>query len=101
MVDFDELSETQIVKQIKRYLERVYPGVWYKIHGGPYQEAGIPDIVGVHDGRFHAFEVKRPDKKHKVSMAQKYQIDRLEKSGAIVGVVTSVEDVKLLMNPQK
>ena len=100
-MDLDEVNESQIVKKIKRYLEQAYPGVWYKIHGGPYQEAGIPDIVGCHAGQFYAFEVKRPTRRHKVSMSQKYQLDRLEKAGAKCGVVTGIQEVRAIMDPPK
>jgi len=94
---FDELDESTITKGIKKYLETRYPGVWYKIHGGPYQEAGIPDIVGCHDGKFFAFEVKKPKRKHKVTLQQEYQINRLSTAGAITGVVTSKADVARIM----
>ena len=97
MDDFEEVKEKTIVKSIRRFLDQAYPGVWYKIHGGPYQEAGIPDIVGVHKGRFCAFEVKRPKRMDKVTINQQYQLDRLKKAGAITGVVTSVEEVRSIM----
>ena len=97
MEDFEEVKEKTIVKAIRRYLDQAFPGVWYKIHGGPYQEAGIPDIVGVYKGQFCAFEVKRPAKRDNVTLNQQYQLDRLKAAGAITGVVTSVEEVKKIM----
>ena len=89
---FQETSEKRIVIAIKKALDRKYGGVWYKIHGGPYQEAGIPDIVGCCQGHFFGLEVKRPEKRKNVSQQQVYQLDRLKKAGAIVAVVTSVEE---------
>jgi len=78
-------------------LREKYPGVWYKIHGGPYQEAGIPDIIGCYKGYFIAFEVKRPNKRSNVSVRQGYQIDRLDREGAFVGVITSTQEAKKAM----
>lgn len=40
---------------------RAEPDVWcVKIHGGSMQQAGLPDIIGVSNGRFFAMEVKQP-----------------------------------------
>jgi len=94
---FMKKNETQITRIILRKLRENFPGVWYKIHGGPYQEAGIPDIVGCYKGRLCAFEVKTPQKRTNVSLAQQYQIDRLTKAGALVHVVTSWDDVAFFM----
>lgn len=94
---FDSVKESQIVKGIKAMLEKEYGGVWYKIHGGPYQEAGIPDIVGVVNGHFFTLEVKRPEKRHDVSKQQRYQLNRLADAGAYTAVVTSVEEARNYM----
>ncbi len=42
---------------------RAEGGKWVKIHGGPFQEAGISDIIGCYRGRFIAIEAKMPDGK--------------------------------------
>lgn len=94
---FEDKTEKQIVKHIRRKLEEKYPGVWYKIHGGPYQEAGIPDIVGCYKGHFVGFEVKRPEKVDNVSDQQHFQLSRLSKHGASVAVITSAEQAMSLM----
>lgn len=95
---FNSVKETQIVKSIKHALEKEYGGVWYKIHGGPYQEAGIPDIIGVVSGRFFAFEVKRPERRHNVSKQQVYQLDRIVEARGFATVVTSAEEALDYMN---
>jgi len=94
---FEEETESTITRGIKKFLEVRYPGAWYKIHGGPYQEAGIPDIVGCHEGHFFAFEVKRPRKKRHVSDQQKYQMSRIAMAHGTTAVVTSKEDVQEVM----
>lgn len=95
---FTSVKEAQIVKSIKHMLEKEYGGVWYKIHGGPYQEAGIPDIIGVVSGRFFAFEVKKPEKRNNVSKQQRYQIDRIVDAQGFATIVTSVEEAKSYMD---
>src|SRR3972149_6199879 len=49
--------ETVLAKKILRLL-REKAGFWAKIHGGPYQVTGLPDIIGCYRGRFYGFEVK-------------------------------------------
>jgi hypothetical protein len=90
-------SEKTIVKGIKKMLDKEFPGVWYKIHGGPYQEAGIPDIIGCYNGHFIGLEVKTPDKANNVSERQQYQIERLRNAGARVEVVVSVKQAWAFM----
>ena len=39
---------------------RAMPETWvFKVHGGPYQQRGIPDILGCRRGRLFALELKR------------------------------------------
>lgn len=60
--------EYRIVQNIKRLI-RSRGGWCVKIHGGPYQDAGTPDILACYKGRFVAVEVKtargvaRPEQK--------------------------------------
>lgn len=51
--------ETLIVEKIMLRLQ-AEGGFWIKIHGGPFQLAGIPDILGCYKGRFIGIEVKCP-----------------------------------------
>lgn len=60
--------EYRIVQNIKRLI-RSRGGWCVKIHGGPYQDAGTPDLLACYKGRFIAIEVKtargvvRPEQK--------------------------------------
>ena len=60
--------EYRIVQNIKKLI-RSRGGWCVKIHGGPYQDAGTPDILACYRGRFIAVEVKtsrgvaRPEQK--------------------------------------
>jgi len=58
-----------------------------KIHGGPYQVAGLPDIVGCYQGRFFGLEVKLPGKEHKLTAKQNLTLRRIKEAGGISGMV--------------
>ena len=76
-----------------------WPRTWLtKIHGGAYQSAGIPDIVGVMDGRFVALEVKVPG--GHATPLQELVLARLKDAGALCGVVTSVEEAVRVVSRQ-
>lgn len=51
--------ESLITAKILKAL-RSLGGFWVKIHGGPYQVIGLPDIVGCYEGLFFGLEVKDP-----------------------------------------
>lgn len=69
-----------------------------KIHGGPYQQVGVPDLLAVKDGHAFFFEVKQPGKSP--TLRQEEEMRRLKDAGAVVGVVTSVDEaLDLLPRP--
>ena len=87
------MSEAALVRRIIKALKAKYPkDVWYKIHVGPYQERGIPDIIGCHKGRFVAVEVKLPGKEKNITEYQKLQIHRIFEAGGYATVVVSVKE---------
>lgn len=88
------MTERQITEQIIAELKR--HGFWvFKVHGGPMQKAGVPDILACRDGRLLAIEVKRPG--GHVTAIQKKRLAELEAAGASVAVVTSVDEVRSLL----
>ena len=71
-------------------------------HSSPFSK-GWPDVQGCLNGRTLAFEVKQPKsasdprpKQDATPLQQREQV-RWFKAGAIVGVVTSLEDVKAII----
>lgn len=63
-----------------------------KIHGGPFQSAGIPDLLGCVNGLFFGLEVKVP-KRGKVSRIQEVVMAKIRNKGqGIAAVVTSPEE---------
>ncbi len=87
--------EKRIVDQIQTYLRA--QGAWViKIHGGWFQRAGIPDLIGVIRGRFFAIEAKRPGKEP--TRLQAYVMSQIRKAGGIAFKAESVEQVKEVLN---
>jgi len=87
------MAESNLVRNIIKALKKKYPeDAWYKIHIGPYQERGIPDIIGCHHGRFIGIEVKLPTNKKGTTQYQELQIHRIMVAGGYATTVTSVEE---------
>src|SRR3546814_9504556 len=52
--------ETALVGRIRTAVKRKFPdALIQKLHGGPYQTAGLPDLIIVIEGRIYGFEVKK------------------------------------------
>lgn len=85
------MSEATLRVEVMRFL-RSYPGVWaVKYHGGPYSEAGVPDILACVRGRFVAFELKMPGKKP--TKIQEVQLGKIADAYGIAVVASSLDDV--------
>jgi len=91
-------SEKSIVNSIIRWLNSQPNCYVIKTYGTAYS-AGQPDLIGCYKGRTLALEVKKPG-----NTPTKLQLAVLKKwgtAGAITGVVTSVEDVKKLIETRE
>ena len=83
--------ETLLQQKIKKFLQFSFGGVWHKIHGDMYQDAGIGDLVGCCHGYYFNLEVKCPtNKKRKES--QTNEIAKVNESGGCGAYVTSEEE---------
>lgn len=90
--------ESRLVTRILKRLRKDFrPSFWFKHHGGIFSAVGIPDIIGVFNGRFFAFEVKLPGKLKTLSAVQKAVINQLQRAGAIAAAITSVEEAVALV----
>lgn len=93
-------NETGLVNEITKAVKKKYPDSWVmKVHGGPMQVVGIPDLLIIVHGVVVAAEVKhqklRESEEHargRASAAQLAQIAKLRKAGATSGVVLSAEE---------
>src|SRR5690606_32712828 len=52
--------ETDLVNRIRKAVKAEFPDAYVvKIHGGPYQSGGLPDLAVILHGRYYGFEVKK------------------------------------------
>lgn len=84
--------ETKVVKEIRKALDINYPGFYFKTHGGPFQMAGLPDIIGLHRGVFIGIEVKCPGKEDTLTQKQINVLGKIKSAGGIAFMSTSPED---------
>lgn len=92
--------ETLLVGQITRAIKKRFPSAMItKLHGGPYQAAGLPDLVVVIDGRIYGFEVKKQrlgeSTEHaygRATIRQKKRLADLRAAGGVGAVVLSVAE---------
>lgn len=82
--------EARITAAILKALHSL-PRCWcFKVHGGAFQSAGIPDIIGVLDGRLFAIEVKTAT--GRATRLQELTIARITAAGGAAGVARSVDE---------
>ncbi|QGZ16788.1 hypothetical protein PBI_DEWDROP_141 [Microbacterium phage Dewdrop] len=98
-------NEAGLVKQIVVAVKKQYPDSWImKVHGGPMQVAGIPDLLIVVHGLLIGAEVKhqkpRESEEHargRATPIQRAQIEKLRKAGATADVVLSAQETLALI----
>jgi hypothetical protein len=83
--------ESRLQQRIKKRLLAEVGGKWIKLHGGPFQEAGQPDLIGCVDGWFFGFEVKIPGR-GKPSPLQLVTLAEWREEGAICCIVENSEE---------
>ena len=84
------MLEKTIVNQIKNRVEKA-GGMAIKLHGGPYQVAGLPDLVVIRNGETIWLEVKTPT--GRVTAIQEAMHRKMREHGARVYVVRSADEV--------
>lgn len=92
--------EKSVTAAIVRHLKGV-PGLWFfKVAGGGFQRAGVPDIVGVWQGRFFALEIKRPGV-GRLTALQRAAIESIRAAGGVAEVVTSAAEARAALEKIK
>ena len=87
-------KEAVIQRQIIKHLRGM--GAWvFNVHGSPFQQVGVPDLLVGYQGRFYAMEVKRPG--GVLSPAQAKTIKEIQASGSVAGRVESIEEAVELL----
>jgi len=92
-------SERAIVKTILAYLNSLPGCLARKRWGGGMGVAGDPDIDACIRGRSVQLEVKRPSEKP--TLLQLKRLEEWRQAGALVGVVTSVAEVRTLFEENR
>lgn len=83
--------ETRLVKKIKEALLEEFPkGLFLKIHGSPYQEGGIPDLLCCIDGVFFGLEAKEDD--NEATPSQLDMMKRIRLAGGYATEIRSPEE---------
>lgn len=93
-------DEKNFEKKIKKYLDSI-DAYHFKIWGGGYQKAGLPDVICCNNGIFIGIELKAP--KGHASELQKYNCRKINQSGGI-GIILfpdGFEEFKQLMEGVK
>ena len=76
--------ESDFKKKVKKDLKKI-PKCWFFINESALSIRGLPDIVGVINGRFFALELKRSGKElsHPRTVLQNYVKEKIESCGGI------------------
>lgn len=88
------MTEAYIQRKIIKHLEG--KGA-YVVNVVTASKAGVPDLLVCYEGHFVGLEVKIPKKRSNTTALQRYNIDLINHTGGLAGVVTSVEDVEELL----
>lgn len=93
--------EGKVVRKLLDYANALPRTTAHKVHGGPHIIPGEPDLDIVCNGRAVKVEVKVPGTEHAIRKAvtpsQRARLRTYDRAGAIVGVVTSVDELRALM----
>jgi len=96
--------ESKLSRNIVKGLKRAYGGFWVKLHGGPFQRSGLPDIIGLcippgkKRGRFFGLETKLPGEEDTLTKLQFLTLKAISEAGGYSGVITSLDDAKAIVD---
>lgn len=90
------MNESKLTRKIITYLKS--EGAFaVKIHGGPHQPAGLPDIVGCYRSIFFGLEVKVPGREHTLTERQAKKLRDITSAGGLAAMITSVAEAKEML----
>ena len=98
-------NETGLTKNIVKAIVAAHPAAWiFKVHGGPMQMTGVPDLIVCVDGLMFGMEIKhqKPGEsiehaKLRTTPGQRFQIREINKAGGMARTVTSPEEALKLI----
>lgn len=90
------MKESEIQRRLMQALAAKFPGIYLrKIAQGAYSRAGIPDIIGCHQGMFFGIEVKTSD--GKLTKLQNLEQDHICACKGLSLVCYGIEDVPYII----
>lgn len=92
------MTERKLTNKILKYLQG--EGIFFKYHGGYGGNAGVPDIIGVIQGRFIALEIKK-NQSSRVTKLQEYNIKQIRRHGGEAFIVWDFQKLKELIKSLK
>lgn len=88
--------EARLVRQIVKYLEKVFPTAQIrKRHGSAFSTAGDPDLYLCLAGRHIEIEVKLPGEEP--TPLQRERLNQWGRAGAFTGVIHSISELQSLL----
>jgi hypothetical protein len=69
---------------------------FFKVHGGPFQSSGLPDLIGTVYGIFFGFEVKEPEDGEPTEL-QLETIADIIRAGGVAGIIEQPEEALALI----
>jgi len=94
------MTEAQLTHRVIEYLRKLKrdgePVWWLKIHGGPLQHAGVPDLLIVYHGVVLFVELKAPGKKP--TRLQLETMRRISVAGGWTKVIDTEENLIRLLD---
>lgn len=93
-------NESALVSAIQKAIKKQYPAAYgFKIHGGPMQQPGVPDLLYCIEGHFFGLEVKhqKPNEteehaRERATPLQRVQITRINAAGGTARVILTPEE---------
>jgi hypothetical protein len=93
-------NETGLVEGMRKRLKKEFPGIWMiKVHGGPFQAAGVPDLIGTWRGVFFGIEAKHQKEgesemhaRERATPLQRVVIRQINQAGGTAGVALTPDE---------
>lgn len=89
--------EGSLQTEVLKYLNGL-PGCVAENVSGNARQSGRPDVNACYRGRMLKLELKTPDNQYKASKKQELNLRRWKRSGAVTGVIYSLEFLKRFIN---
>jgi len=93
------MTEAQLTHRVIEHLRKLKregePCWWLKIHGGPLQHAGVPDLLIVYHGVALFVELKAPGKKP--TRLQLETMRRIKAAGGRAIVIDKLDDLQVAL----